>query len=248
GLIGLVLAGLVAAGYSTFASIGMGISSLFVRDIYARFIVRNASDAHYTLVGKISVPIIIALGFIYVPFLKAGMLAFYLRLAGAIAVPLMTVILMGIFTRVHRATGIIGLLVGLTYGISAILADLYKWPLPLWYTNTWWAYLWNIILPAGSMLIASKIIDLQYGPVKAEEIMGLVYTREEPKEDLRALMGKRLKVLEGTWLQKTLQEAPHMPKYPFVLPATGIPWFQRPGFWASVYLIVACFLLFVVLW
>ena len=40
GLIGLVLAGLVAGGYSTFDSIGIGISSLFVRDIYARFIVK----------------------------------------------------------------------------------------------------------------------------------------------------------------------------------------------------------------
>ena len=114
GLVGLVVAGLVAAGYSTFDSIGIGISSLFVRDVYARFIVKNGTDAHYTKVGRISVPIILALGFVYVPFLgEKGMLLFYLRLAGAIAVPLMTVILMGVFTRVHRETGIVGLLVGL---------------------------------------------------------------------------------------------------------------------------------------
>ena len=99
------MAGVIAGGYSTFDSIGIGISSLFVRDIYARFIVRNESDAHYTRIGRITVPFIIALGFAYVPFIQEGMLLFYLRLAGAIAVPLMTVILMGIFTRVHRATG-----------------------------------------------------------------------------------------------------------------------------------------------
>ena len=51
------------------------------------------------------------------------MVLFYLRLAGDIQVPLMTVILMGVFTRVHRGTGIIGLVVGLIYGISAIIAD-----------------------------------------------------------------------------------------------------------------------------
>ena len=85
GLVGLVVAGLVAAGYSTFDSIGIGISSLFVRDVYARFIVKNGTDAHYTKVGRISVPIILALGFVYVPFLgEKGMLLFYLRLAGAI--------------------------------------------------------------------------------------------------------------------------------------------------------------------
>jgi SSS family solute:Na+ symporter len=111
GLVGLVLAGLIAAGYSTFDSIGIGISTLFVRDIYARFIVKDATDAHYTFVGRLSVPVILLLGFLYVPFLKGGMLLFYLRLAGAIAVPLMTVMLMGVFTRVHRASGAVGLLI-----------------------------------------------------------------------------------------------------------------------------------------
>jgi len=250
GLIGIVLAGLVAAGYSTFASIGIGISSLLVRDIYARFLVRKASDDHYTLVGRISVPFIVALGFVYVPFLgKAGMLAFYLRLAGAVAVPLMTVILMGVFTRVHRATGVIGLLVGLAYGISAILADFNHWPLPIWYTSTWWAYLWNLLLPAGSMLLASKVIDYWRGPVTEEEIKGLLYTRRvDPEEDLREIMGRRLKVLEGTWLQKTLQSAPRMPRYSFAIPASGAPWYRRPALWALLYLGVAAWLLLIKLW
>ena len=84
----------------------------------------------------------------------------------------MTVILMGVFTRVHRRTGIIGLAIGLTYGISAIIAEAKGWGLPVWYTNTWWAYLWNLILPAGSMLIASKVIDWLRGPINEEEIKG----------------------------------------------------------------------------
>lgn len=105
-----MLAGLVAGGYSTFDSIGIGISSLFVRDIYARFIVKNGSDAHYTRVERITVPFIIMLGFLYVLFLQGGMVLFYLRLAGSIQVLLMIVIL--------------GLAVGLTYindcGLSVI--------------------------------------------------------------------------------------------------------------------------------
>ncbi|MCZ6674992.1 MAG: hypothetical protein O7C75_18835, partial [Verrucomicrobia bacterium] len=245
GLIGLVLAGLVAGGYSTFDSIGIGISSLFVRDIYARFIVKNAADAHYTKVGRITVPFTIVLGFAYVPFLQGGMVLFYLRLAGAIAVPLMTVILMGVFTRVHRETGIIGLLIGLFYGMSAIVAELKGWALPVWYTNTWWAYLWNLVLPAVSMVITSKAIDAWRGPVKDEEIKGLVYARHGSQEPLRKLMASRLKVLEGTWLQKTLQDAPIRPEYPFEGPPR---WFQRPGIWACVYLAIFCYLLFSLLW
>ena len=249
GLVGLVVAGLVAAGYSTFDSIGIGISSLFVRDVYARFIVKNGTDAHYTKVGRISVPIILALGFIYVPFLgEKGMLLFYLRLAGAIAVPLMTVMLMGVFTRVHRQTGIVGLLVGLGYGMSAILADFNGWALPVWYQNTWWTYLWNLVLPALSMILASKVIDWRRGPVRDEALRGLVYARREDPASLRQQMGQRTAALEGTWLQKTLLEAPIRPEYPFAVEEGGPRWYLRPGVWIGVYLAVASILLFVVLW
>ncbi len=246
GLVGLVVAGLIAAGYSTFDSIGIGISSLFVRDVYARFIVRNESDEHYTRVGRIAVPFIIALGFAYVPFLKGGMLLFYLRLAGAIAVPLMTVIMMGVFTRVHRRTGAIGLLVGLAYGFSAMAAGSNDWPLPVWYTNMWWAYVWNIVLPAASMLIASKVIDLVRGPVSEKELKGLVYRRER-EDGLPELMGQRLRALEGTWLQRTLLSASVNPEYPFELPAAGLPFYKRPGVLALAYIGLALFLLYL-LW
>ena len=249
GLVGLVVAGLVAAAYSTFDSIGIGISSLFVRDIYARFLVRRGSDAHYTRVGRISVPFILALGFAYVPFLEGGMLLFYLRLAGAIAVPLMTVILMGVFTRVHRETGIVGLAVGLTYGASAILGEARGWPLPVWYTDLWWAYLWNLVLPAASMWIVSKGIDARRGRLTREELRGLVYSREDDDPaGLRESMAGRLSRLEGTWLHRTLAQAPVRPRYPFPVGPGGPVWYRRPGLWAGAYLAVAVYLLFVVLW
>lgn len=250
GLAGLVVAGLVAAAYSTFDSIGVGLSSLFTRDIYARFIVRNATDEHYTLVGRISVPFIIALGFVYVPFLgKPGMVAFYLRLAGAIAVPLMTVILMGIFTRVHRATGIIGLLAGLAYGMLAILADVNKWGWPVWIVNTWWAYLWNLVIPAGAILIADAQITKARGPATDDELRGLIYAPAEvPQADLGALVSRRLAAIRGTWLEQTVREAPQMLRFPFPIPAAGLPWYQRPATLACSYLGIVCFLLFFVLW
>jgi solute:Na+ symporter, SSS family len=250
GLVGIVVAGLVAAAYSTFDSIGIGLSSLFVRDIYARFFVQRAADAHYALVGRISVPVIIALGFVYVPFLGApGMFAFYIRLAGAISVPLMTVMLMGVFTRVHRDTGIIGLVAGLVYGISAILADFNKWGWPVWYVSPWWAYVWNIVLPAVAMVVASWVIDRVRGPVRDEELEGLLFaSRDMPHGQLKESIARRLKVLEGTWLQKTLREAPSMPRHPFPIPARGLPWYQRPERLAWGYIVVVCFVLFFILW
>ena len=51
GLKGLVVAGVVAAIFSTFDSIGSALSSLLVRDVYARLIVRDRDDHHYLRVG-----------------------------------------------------------------------------------------------------------------------------------------------------------------------------------------------------
>ena len=60
------------------------------------------------------------------------MVVLFLRLAGAITVPLMTVMLMGVFHYVRRETGVVGLTMGLVYGISAIVADRYGWNVPIW--------------------------------------------------------------------------------------------------------------------
>ena len=61
-------------------------------------------------------------------------------------------------------------------------------------------------------------------------------------------MARRIVELEGTWLQKTLMEAPIRPEYPFAVGEDGPKWYLRPGVWMGVYLAVASVLLFVVLW
>lgn len=249
GLVGLVVAGMLAAAFSTFDSIGVGISSLWVRDIYARFINRHADDAHYTRVGKLLVPIILALGFLFAPFLGGGMLAFYLRLAGAIQVPLMTTIIMGALTSVRREAGIYGLLAGLAYGIFAIVADVQKWSIDPLFVSTWWSFIWNIIIPAGVMLIVSWVMDATRGPAPAEELTGLIYARSgQVEEGMRSVISRRLAAIHGTWLETTLDEFRAKPRYPFPVPAGGLPLYLRPGVLAIAYLAVFGFLIFVVLW
>ena len=97
------------------------------------------------------------------------------------------------------------------------------------------------------MLIASKAIDLFRGPVTEEELRGLTYTRSRPDGDLTERMGKRLRALEGTWLQRTLLSAPIKPEYPFPVPPSGLSFYRRPGVLAWAYLVVAIFLLYM-LW
>ena len=138
---------------------------------------------------------------------------------------------------------------GLGYGASAILGEARGWPLPVWYTDLWWAYLWNLVLPAASMWIVSKGIDLRRGRLPREELRGLVYSREDDDpSELRESMAGRLARLQGTWLHRTLAQAPVRPRYPFPVGAGGPVWYRRPGLWAGAYLAVAAWLLFVVLW
>lgn len=125
GIMGLVVAGILAASFSTYDSIGSTLSSLLVRDVYARLIFRDGDDRHYLRVGQWLTPVIIFSSFAYVPFLlEAGMLMFYLDLVGAFVAPLLTIYLMGVLTRVHRSTGTLGLMVGVGYGVLRLFAPM----------------------------------------------------------------------------------------------------------------------------
>ena len=118
GLKGLVVAGILAACFSTYDSIGSTLSALLTRDVYARTISPNRDDAHYLRVGRWLTPLIVFGSFAYVPFLlTGGMLFVYLDLVGAFVIPLLTIYLMGTFTRVHRLSGTVGMLVGVGYGV-----------------------------------------------------------------------------------------------------------------------------------
>ncbi len=123
GLTGLVVAGVLAAAFSTYDSIGSSLSALITRDLYGRLLVRDRDDRHYLGVGRWLTPIIIFGSFCYVPLLlKQGMIDTYLSVVGSFVVPLLTVYLLGAFTRVHRASALPGLVVGVTFGVVAMIA------------------------------------------------------------------------------------------------------------------------------
>ena len=88
GLVGLVVAGVLAGGISTYDSIGSSLAAVFTRDIYARFFVKNRDDAHYLRVSRWATPLVLAVSFGYLPFIQAGMLVFYLRITSVAVMPL----------------------------------------------------------------------------------------------------------------------------------------------------------------
>ena len=160
GLKGIVVAGVLAASFSTFDSIGSTLSALLTRDVYARLIVRHRDDRHYLRVGQWLTPLIIGGSFLYVPFMKGGMLLFYIDLTSTFVVPLLALFLMGAMTRVHRRAGLIGILVGTGYGVmrlvAAPIAENYGIViLPGVMINAFAAYGFSILITTGTMVLVS---------------------------------------------------------------------------------------------
>ncbi len=158
---GLVVAGILAASFSTFDSIGSTLSALITRDIYARVIHADGDDGHYLRFGRWLTPLIIFGSFAYVPFLQGqGMLLFYLDLVGAFVVPLLTVYLMGALTSVHATSGLVGLVTGVLYGVVRLIAPFIagRWGvalLPASMMDGFAAYPWSVFCTAVPMVLVS---------------------------------------------------------------------------------------------
>ena len=240
GLIGIVVAGILAGGISTFDSIGSALAAVITRDLYARFLVPNQTDEHYLTLSKILTCLVIAVSFAYIPFLEGGMVEFYLNITRVAVMPLFTIYLMGALTRVHRRSGTVGLIVGIGFGLSAFLGNYLDLELPIWWSNKWWGYLWSLILPASSMVLYS----ICYGWIPKDATQGLVFSGSSlPKE------GKETTIaLTDTWIERTRKSVPQMPEYPFPIPEQGIPWYLKPHLWIFAFLSVMAFLNFYLFW
>jgi SSS family solute:Na+ symporter len=225
GLTGIVVAGVLAASFSTFDSIGSTLSALLTRDVYARLFVRDKDDRHYMRVGQCLTPIIIGGSFVYVPFMRAGMLEFYIDLTSTFVIPLLTLFLMGVLTRVHRRAGLIGLLVGAAYGVMRLLAapvaeDFGIAILPSIMANRFAAYLFSMLITAGTMVVTSLFLGWEpAGKLLHVEQSGWLRESQLAIEELAAGRGDE---------------------------ATTIAWL--PPVLACVAVIIGCVLSFVVFW
>jgi len=224
GFKGLVVAGLVAAVVSTFDSMGSALSALFTRDIYARFLVKRRDDRHYVLVGRCATVAVLALGFLYLPFIRSQdkMLNAFTTLIPVFVTPLFTMYVLGVLTPVHRRSGLIGLIVASVYGVVALwdreVVDL-TW-LPWWLTSRWPAIAWSLVLTAAAMLVTTLIL----GPRRGDEQHWV----------------------EGDgWLQRSRETLPPLVEHPF---QTRVPFLLQPGWAAASLLAGTAYVTFVLFW
>ena len=164
GMRGVIVAGVVAACFSTFDSIGSTVPSLLVRDVFARLFVKDRPDSYYVAVSRWLTPLVILGSFAFVPLLmqERGMLMVFLDWVGAFVVPLLAVYLLGAFTRVHRSSATWGLAVGIAYGSLKLLAPVLALRfdialLPAVMVNNYASTVISLLLTVAAMLAVSAM-------------------------------------------------------------------------------------------
>ena len=228
GLKGIVVAGIVAAAISTFDSMGSSLSALFTRDIYARLIVKNKEDDHYVWVSRIATVAILALGFVYLPFIgsKETMLQAFLTLIPVFVTPLFTIYLIGLFTPAHPKAGIAGILTGAIYGVVALIdREIFdvSW-LDSWFTDRWFALLWAIVFTMLGALVATLVLG----------------THDPSKTTLpKNSNGKT------TWLEASSESLKPIPEHPFKNPPAI---WARPELLATILVVLTTITLHVFFW
>ena len=229
GLKGIVVAGILAASLSTYDSIGSALSALLTRDVYARLLVPGRDDRHYLRISQWLTPAVIAISFFYIPgLLRGGMVLYYLDLTSAFVIPLLTIYLMGSFTRVHRSSGLIGLLAGAAYGIlrmaAPLVAEQTGWVLlPPVMMGTYAAYPFSMLVTAATMVLVSQVTGWESG--RASDLT----SRQEESAWLRSSQLKIRQIQE-----EISKRAPQGQRLPALL--------------STLALAVGCVLTFVVFW
>lgn len=229
GLKGIVVASIVAAAISTFDSMGSSLSALFTRDIYARLIANDRSDAHYVMVSRVATVVIMALGFAYLPFIgtKQTMLQAFLTLIPVFVTPLFTVYAIGLFTRASTHAGIVGIGCGACYGVIALIdreiADLPQ--LASWFTGRWVALSWSLLFTAIGALLATIV----WGRCPIRPSSSTAMESHGPSD----------------WLQESSRSLVAIPEHPF---AHAPSRWLRPETLAVILIVSTAFLLFRYFW
>jgi SSS family solute:Na+ symporter len=164
GLAGLVFVAFVAALHSSVDSTLNSASTLWTRDIYQRYIRRDASDRHYLLVGRVLTGCFVVFGVLFAPVTDKfpGIYVAMQNILSFFQGPTLATLLLGILW--WRSTKWGGLF-GLTGGVaSAIVMFLFK--MNFLYV-AWWSF-----VASGLINIIVSLLTL---PEKPEKLRGLVY-------------------------------------------------------------------------
>ena len=152
------------------------------------------------------------------------MLEAFLTLIPVFVTPLFVLYVVGTFTRVHRRSGIIGLLVGAGYGVVALYDreyDAIDWLSPS-VTGRWEAFIWSTVVTAVTMFLVTCVLGRDDGRRRSSGASE-----------------------NSNWVDRSRESLGPVREHPF---QGTVPRLLRPGWIAVALLAAASYSVFVFLW
>ncbi len=181
GLSGLVFASFIAALLSTMDSTINSTATILTRDIYQKFIRKEASDRHYLLLGRVITVILVCWGVVFAPVTNKfpGIYVAMQTLLSYFQGPTLATVLLGIiWSRANRWGGLVGLAGGVGISIGLTLSGMN------FLYVAWWSFVGSIVL--------NVVVSLFTKPEPLEKIQGLVYGLVVKESSTQELLRKRV--------------------------------------------------------
>ncbi|SDW40203.1 solute:Na+ symporter, SSS family [Lutibacter oricola] len=127
GLLGLMLAAMVAALTSSLSALLNSVATLFTMDFYIKF-KKNTSQKEQVYVGKIVSVVVLVLAVLWVPFIAMfdSLLKYYQEMLTYIAPPVVAVFFLGVFwKRINKHGAFWGLMGGAFAAVTTVLAKVF---------------------------------------------------------------------------------------------------------------------------
>jgi SSS family solute:Na+ symporter len=240
GFLGLAVAALVVASMSTGAGIGTALGGLFTVDVYARFIRRDATDAHYLIVSRLVAALCILIGSIFARAIPAmgGLLPFYLAFTGSLFLPLAVPYIGGaIYAKASRGSGMSSVVAGFTTGLTLILLED---SLPVWMGHPQWRPFWAFGTAWLAFFLSSWLENRYRGPLPEADLARALNRRALGAPGTPAEIAERVRrfpQLTEKAAQFSRVKRPGVPE--------NCPLWQRPATWEIG---VTLFLIAVLVW
>jgi len=221
GMLGLFIAGLVSAGLSSISGVLNSSSTIVIKDIYERFIVKGKADHHYFVAGRVATFGIIVASLLLVSVVARSPLIMWLEqtLLAILLGPFMAILILAIFWRRTNTPGsLTGYLVGSAFAIyyQQVLGQM------VFFKISWWSFVVALAVTIVASLLTRR--------PKPEKVEGLTW-----ESDFHARVGEiteRRAENNGTKITQ-------MPEIKVTIP----PWYLNLKYWATGILLVQLALL-----
>ena len=188
GMTGLVFAAFFAGLMSSVDSTVNSAATIWTKDIYEKFIKKDADDRHYLIVGRIFTVVLLLFAIITAPISEKfpGIYVYVQTLLSFFQGPTLGILVLGMFwSRMTQWGGLVGLIGGMC--VSALLyifkSTLFTIDDPFLYIS-WWSFLASLIL--------GTVTSLTTRPEPIEKLRGLVYGMVVKDDEFQNVLENRL--------------------------------------------------------